>query len=386
MPWKASRPMDVKLEFVTRLKRGERMTDLCEEFGISRQTGYEVSQRYELLGAEGLVPRSRAPKRIAHRTAPEIMELVVQERGAHPSWGAKKLKVIVERERGLQLPAPSTIQDLLKRRGLIVPRRRRRLVHRSSTLGLRVADGPNVVWGADYKGQFRLGDGTYCYPLTMTDLFSRYLLVCEGMTAIDEEAALEASAQAFTQYGLPEAIRSDNGFPFASQGLWGLTKLSVYWLRLGINHERIEPGHPEQNGSHERMHRTLKRETTRPAGANLLQQQERFYGFRQEFNTHRPHEALGQKTPAEVYPASARPLPKPLPEPEYPLHDDVMEVDRSGHIRVAGRTYFLCAALAGQRVGVREDDDGRWLVSFVSLDLGHIDPRTKTFERAETQA
>jgi transposase InsO family protein len=378
VPWKASRPVDSKAEFVLRLKKGERMTDLCEEYGINRQSGYEVLRRYEERGLEGLVPQSRAPKRIPHRTSAELVELVVAFRTEHPSWGPKKIKEVLEREKGVKLPSPSAVGNMIYSRGLAQPQRRRKKYAAKPT-GLREVDAPNELWCVDYKGQFRLGDGSYCYPLTITDQHSRFILACEGMAAIDDEAAQEASIQTFRKYGVPAAIRSDNGVPFASQGLGGLTKLSVLWLRLGIEHERIKPGHPEQNGRHERMHRTLKRETTRPAGANLLQQQQRFDHFVVEFNERRPHEGLGQKRPTEVFRPSLRLMPEKLPSVSYPLHDDILTVYSTGHIQFCGRRYFLSHALAGQSVGLREDDDGRWTVSFTNVDLGRIDPVLREF-------
>ena len=241
---------------------------------------------------------------------------------------------------------------------------------RAEPTHLRPALAPNDVWCIDYKGQFRLGDRTYCYPLTITDQFSRYLVACEGMAAISDEAACEVCEEMFREWGLPSAIRSDNGVPFASSGLGGLTKLSVFFLRLGIALERIRPSHPEENGQHERMHRTLKAETTRPARANLLQQQERFDEWVHEFNHERPHEAIGMKRPAEVFAPSATALPEQLPELAYPTHDDVVRVTRWGDIRIAGfGPVRLSKALAGQEVGVREEADGRWLIS-ASIDLG----------------
>jgi putative transposase len=232
----------------------------------------------------------------------------------------------------------------------------------------------------DYKGQFRLGNRQYCYPLTTSDLFSRFLLTVESLDGTDEEEARPVFEEAFRCYGLPLEIRSDNGSPFASQGLLGLTRLSVWWMRLGIVLQRIAPGHPEENAEHERMHRTLKAETTRPAGQNSLQQQERFDSFRDEYNEDRPHEALGGKTPGSVYQPSPRPFPEKLPEPAYPLHDDTLLVDRSGHIRLPrSRQVFVSMALVGQLVGLRELDDGRWLVSFLDHDLGYYDPRQGTF-------
>jgi transposase InsO family protein len=270
------------------------------------------------------------------------------------------------------LPSASTIGVVLARAGLVEPRRRRAR-HATPSSKLSVAQAPNELWCIDYKGQFRLGDQSLCYPLTLTDQASRYILACEGMAAISDAAAREACEEAFRRYGLPGAIRSDNGAPFASVGLAGLTRLSAYWLRLGIRLERSRPGCPQDNGRHERMHRTLKRETTRPARSNLLQQQERFDDFLEEFNERRPHESLDMKRPAEIYVASSRPYPNKLPELAYPTHDDVRVVRRNGFLPLHGRReVYLAQALCGQPVGLREEDDGRWLVTFANLDLGHV--------------
>jgi transposase InsO family protein len=286
---------------------------------------------------------------------------------------------VLERRLGRPFPAPSTIGDLFAEHGLIEPRRRRRR-HIPLPTGLREAAAPNEVWCIDYKGQFRLGDGSYCYPLTITDQYSRFILGCEGMGAICEEAARDVCEEVFRSYGVPTTMRSDNGVPFACTGLAGLTKLSAYWLRLGITLERIRPAHPEENGRHERMHRTLKAETTRPARENLLQQQERFDEFLEEFNTQRPHEALDMKRPSDVYKTSTKPHPAFLPDPDYPTHDDVLRVSRLGLVHLPGRRQVhLTKALAGHLVGIREERDDRWLVTFMNIDLGHIEPRSNHF-------
>jgi transposase InsO family protein len=375
------------MKLIVRLNAGESMSDLCREFGISRKTGYKFWERYKQDGPTGLEDVSRAPKRVARRTAPELEQALVEARKRHPTWGGRKLKRAIEREQpGLIIPSSSTVSDILKRHGLIKQRKRRQRPT-PWRKPLTVPETPNEVWAVDYKGQFKLGNGAYCYPLTATDIHSRFLLAVEALDSTDEESARGAFLSLFREHGLPEIIRSDNGCPFASCGLAGLTKLSAWWLRLGIRHERIEPSHPEQNGQHERMHRTLKAETTRPAGKNSLEQQERFDGFRQEFNEDRPHEALGLRTPAEVYQPSVRRLPEPLPEPTYPLHDDVLVVSRNGHIRMPRRRQtFLSYALAEQPVGLRERDDGRWLVSFTTLDLGTYDSQTGDFEPINTGA
>ena len=373
MPWRAKEPVDLRMDFVARVRAGERITDLCREFGISRKTGHKIWKRYEELGIEGLRDQPRAPKHIPHRTPPELVEILVKAREKHPTWGPKKLKEVLEREEGHDFPAASTIGSVLRRRGLVSNRKPRRWTPPRPT-GLTEALAPNDVWCADYKGQFRLGDASYCYPLTITDQFSRYLLACEGMARIEEQQAREAFEDVFRSHGLPSIIRTDNGAPFASCGLAGLTRLSVYWMSLGIRHERTRPAHPEENGRHERMHRTLKRETTRPARENLLQQQEVFDAFLDEFNTERPHEALGMRRPADVYVPSARLYPERLDQPTYPLHDDTITVTRSGQVRVPGRgTVYLSLALSGHDIGIREELDGRWLVTFMSLDLGYVD-------------
>ena len=373
MPWKGKSPVDLRMEFIARLKSGERMTELCVEYGISRKTGHKLSKQFDEFGVQGLFDRSRAPRHIPHKTPPEVAELVVAERLRHPTWGPRKLKEVLEQRLGHAFPAASTLGDILLRRGL-VERRKGRRRHRPQPTKLRLAAAPNDVWCIDYKGQFRLGDQSYCYPLTVTDQHSRYVLGCEGMAAIDEDQARECLASIFSEHGLPLVMRSDNGPPFASTGLAGLTKLSVFWMRLGITPERIRPAHPEENGQHERMHRTLKRETTRPARTNLLRQQEAFDTFVREFNTTRPHEALEMKRPADVYRKSSRPYPERLTELTYPTHDDVVDVYGNGLLYLSRtRRPYLSAALAGQPVGVREEGDGRLLISFMHIDLGHVE-------------
>jgi transposase InsO family protein len=374
VPWKSSTSMDLRVEFVNRVMQGERVVDLCREYGISRKTGDKFKQRYKRLGLAGLADASRAPKVIPHRTPPELVDIIVGARKLHPTWGPKKLKEVIERRLERRLPSASTVGDILVRHGLVTPLRRR-VRHKAQPTGLRETSVPNDVWCIDYKGQFRLGDSSLCYPLTITDHFSRFILACEGMPAISAEAAKEVCQEVFRVRGLPLAIRSDNGAPFASTGLAGLSTLSVYWMRLGLVRERIRPGHPEENGRHERMHRTLKSETARPPRSNLLQQQERFDAFVEEFNDQRPHEALGMKCPGDLYHSSSRPHPERLTEPYYPEHDDSVRVGRDGKIRFGQRDIYLCKALAEEHVGLREQCDGRWMVTFLDLNLGHIGDR-----------
>lgn len=358
------------------------MTDLCREFGISRKTGYKLAQRFESYSAVGLLDQRRVPERIPHRTTIEVAELFVQLRERYPTWGPKKLRArfMIEHP-AIATPAASTIGELLKKRGLVAPKKRRShpLVDYSP---LCHAEASNDVWCVDFKGQFRLGNGTYCYPLTITDAYSRMLLTCEALENTRGDGARRTFEESFRRWGLPRAIRSDNGAPFASQGLAGLSRLSVWWLRLGIGLERIEPASPQQNGRHERMHRTLKAETTRPAGTNMLQQQERFDRFQDVYNKVRPHEALGQRPPAQFYQPAARRFPSRISEPEYPLHDLVLKVGPAGHLYLPGSGkktghFFLSTSLAGEQVGLRELDDDLWLVSFLHLDLGVLDLRAR---------
>lgn len=346
------------------------MTDLCREFNISRKTGNKFRERFERLGETGLHDLSRAPRRTPSKTPAAILAAILDERRAHPTWGARKIKAVLQ-TRGIETPGHGAIERALAKAGLVSQRRRRRRFAAPPPDTLRAVKAPNEVWCIDYKGQFRLGDQSLCYPLTVTDQYCRFILGCEATAAICDEEAREICHDIFGQFGLPRVIRSDNGAPFASTGLAGLTKLSAYFLRLGIALERIRPAHPQDNGRHERMHRTLKAETTRPARANLLQQQERFDAWVREFNYERPHEALAMKRPADLYVASARVLPPSLPELTYPFHDDTVRVSPWGDIRIAGLgTVRLTRALAGHPVGVREEPDGRWRVSFATLDLG----------------
>ncbi|HEX8796455.1 MAG TPA: IS481 family transposase [Polyangiaceae bacterium] len=377
--------MSERMKFLARLQAGERMTDLCEEFGISRKAGYRLRDRFALLGEAALVDASRAPKRVANRTSAEIRELLLTARRRHSSWGPRKLRAwLLDQHPGLTLPAASTIGDLLRREGLVEPRRVRRCTPAWKG-GRSQPTAPNQLWCADYKGEFRLGNTQYCYPLTVTDRFSRMLLACDGFEAIATGSTRQSFEAVFREHGLPQAIRTDNGAPFASRGLHGLSRLSAWWLRLGIRHERIDPAHPQQNGQHERMHLDLKKQTTRPAAGTLLQQQERFDTFVHEYNYERPHEALGQTPPIRHHERSPRLFPERLPDLTYPLHDRTAVLAPSGHIRLGGRGshYFITSALGGEPVGLREVDDRVWLVTYVDHDLGLIDERRHCFEPAD---
>src|SRR6516165_2594031 len=380
MPWKASSVMEERLRFVGRLLDGESMTDVCREFGISRKTGYKIFDRYKEHGLEALTDRSRRPVRYANQLPAQIESLIVTLKEEKPHWGARKIReLLVRRLAGdIRIPAKSTIHTVLHRHGLVkTPGRPRR---RAQGTELSAGSAPNDLWCADFKGEFKLGNGRYCYPLTVTDHASRFVLLCEALESTREDPAITAFEQLFRERGLPQAIRSDNGVPFASpNGLFNLSKLSVWWLRLGISIERIKPGQPQQNGRHERMHLTLKKEATRPAGLNCLQQQARFDAFVSEFNAERPHEALAMKCPAELYSASPKPY-SGLPDLTYPLHDRDIVVTACGRICMYRKKINISTVLAGQRLGIKEVDDGIWLVSFMSYDLGFIDLEQRTLQ------
>jgi putative transposase len=371
--------MSERIQFVARAEQGENIRDLAREFGVSEKTAHKFLRRWKDEGVDGLHDRSHAVKRIPHRTAPEVVDLIVATRRAHPTWGARKIKQRLEvTHPGVPTPSSFTMQAWLRSAGLIRPQRRRRraVLHPTS---LTAPEQPNDVWATDFKGQFRLGNGRLCYPLTATDLRSRYVLACEGLESTEGGPVWPIFNRLFTEYGLPRIIRTDNGAPFASRGLAGLSRLSARWLQLGIAHERITPGEPQQNGSHERMHRTLKQETTRPAKSNLLQQQERFDAFVEQFNCERPHQALAMQCPASVYQPSPRRYDG-LPELDYPLHDDVCRVDARAIIKMPdGGDCYLTHALVGHHVGIREVEDGRWLITFAGLDLGYYDERDRAF-------
>jgi transposase InsO family protein len=380
MPWKECSVMDERLRFVARLLDGEAMTEVCRAFGISRKTGYKIFDRYKEHGLEALSDRSRRPVRYANQLPAQVENLIVTAKRDKPHWGARKIRELLVRrlDGDIRVPAKSTIHAVLHRHGLVrVPGRPR---HRAAGTPLSAGSAPNDLWCADFKGEFKLGNGRYCYPLTVTDHASRFLLLCEALESTREDTAVTAFEQLFRERGLPQAIRSDNGVPFASpNGLFNLSKLAVWWLRLGIAIERIRPGHPQQNGRHERMHLTLKQEATRPPGMNSLQQQARFDAFREEFNAERPHEALAMKRPAELYSASPRAYDG-LPDLAYPLHDRDVLVTACGRICMHRKRVNISTVLAGQRLGIKEVDDGIWIVSFMRYDLGFIDLEQKTLQ------
>jgi len=375
--------MDERLRFVARLLEGEKMAPLCAQFGISRKTGYKIFERYKDCGVAAFSDRSRRPYRQANRLPLQLEAVIVRLKREYPGWGAPKIREKLRRQSTApHLPAISTVHAVLDRHGL-VKRRRRRRAAAATGIALSRPDQPNALWCADYKGEFMLGDRRYCYPLTITDFASRYLLTCEALSTTQEKFAFTVFERTFKEFGLPHAIRTDNGVPFASaQALYGLSKLAVWWLRLGIEIERTTPGHPEQNGRHERMHLTLKKEATKPAAANVFQQQARFDTFVEQYNRDRPHQGLGMKVPADVYARSARAY-RGLEELTYPFHDATFTVTQCGRICFKARKVNLSHVFAGQNVGVTQVGERVWLVTFMRYDLGYFDDETCRLEPIE---
>src|SRR3982074_540883 len=379
MPGKECSVMDERLQFVARRLAGEEMADLCREFGISRKTGYKIFGRYQECGVQGLTDRSRRPYRYAHQLPFQVENFILRARHEQPSWGARKIRErLLRRFSGIPIPAKSTIHAVLDRCGLV--ERRGRVRRRAQGTALSLGQRPNELWCTDYKGEFLLGNHQYCYPLTVTDHASRFLLTCEALSSTREEYAFTVFERLFKERGLPANIRSDNGVPFASaHALFNLSKLAVWWLRLGIGIERIKPGHPQQNGRHERMHLTLKKEATKPAAANVLQQQARFDAFVEQFNRERPHQALAMKVPAEVYGRSAR-IYRGLEDLTYPFHDHTILVTHCGRICFKSQKVNLSQVFAGQNVGVTQVGERIWLVTFMQYDLGYFDDETCRLE------
>ncbi len=363
---------DERVNFVREVEAGdESIADLCRVYGVSRKTGYKWWARYEQEGVAGLADRSRAPRSHPNAVGADDEAAILALRAQRSSWGERKLHAFLERERPEQAwPSPSTIGAILKRHGLTYARRRRRHATPSSTLS--DATAPNQVWAIDFKGHFRTGDGWRCDPLTISDTASRYLLHCQAVERPNYAHVQPLLEATFREYGLPRALRSDNGPPFASVALGGLSRLSVWFLRLGVVPERIEPGHPEQNGRHERMHRTLKKETASPPRATARGQQRAFHSFQRDYNEQRPHEALGMATPASVYVPSPREYPARLPEMEYPSRYQLPRVAERGDIHWRNRVVFLSEVLAGETVGLEEDEQG-WRIWLGPLLLTRLE-------------
>lgn len=384
MPWKETCVMDLKRQFIEDWRRGEHgVSDLARGYGISRKTAYKWIGRYREQGAAGLQVRSRAPHPCPHTVAEEVVEQIVATKKAHPSFGPKK---VLDRLRTLQpamaLPADSTAGEILKAAGL-VKKRRYRQPYPADPQPFERGDRNNALWSVDYKGQYQRAGGRWCYPLTVTDNASRYLLGCHGVSATDSVQAKPLMEGLFREYGLPEGMLSDNGSPFASRSAGGLTRLSKWWVELGIRVHRTQPGTPTQNARHERMHGSLNRAIgDRMRGASLRQQQAALQAFREEYNEHRSHEALGRRTPASVYQPSRRrysPVRRPI---EYGVDQAVRHVRHNGEIKWRGHLIYISELLAKHRVGLQEVENDRVEVRYSFHLLGHIHLKTARLEPA----
>ncbi len=381
MPWSCSSIMDQKTQFIADyLRHALPFSELCALYHVSRKTGYKWVARYLELGAPGLADRTSRPHTCPHQTPPELEEAIIEARRHHPTWGAGKLlALLARREPDRPWPSRAAACSILSRHGLVRrPRRRRAGGHPGQPTSLITT--PNQVWSADFKGQFKTRDGRYCYPLTVTDNFSRFLIGCRALSSTRVADSQPVFRRLFQEYGLPSRIRTDNGAPFATVSLARLSALSAWWVRLGVLPELIEPGCPQQNGRHERMHRTLKAETARPPAPGRRAQQRSFDRFRAEYNEERPHEALGMKTPAALYRPSPRPFPERLPRLEYPQHFETRYVSHNGGIRWRSGWVNVSITCAGEYIGLEEIDDGSWDVYFGPLKLGRLLEREMRIE------
>jgi transposase InsO family protein len=380
MPWKERTAVEERKSFIEEWQlKEDNLAELCRKYGISRQTGYKWLKRFETQGEHGLLDLSRAPRQSPQAMSDEVASELVQLRQQHPRWGPRKLRSYQQIHHPDQhWPALSSIGELLKREGLVQSRRKRRRTPRYSE-PLAHAQAPNQVWCADFKGWFVCGDGKRCDPLTISDAYSRYLLRCQAVAKTDGIRARSVFEAVFRECGLPDAIRTDNGAPFAGPTPAGLSRLSMWWIRLGIGHERIEPGCPQQNGRHERMHQTLKQETANPPAANLRRQQRAMLDFQREYNLERPHEALGYQTPGSLYVASARSYPARLPEPEYPAGSTLRSISRDGQMRWTNERVFLSKVLAGEQVGLLQVEDAFYEVYYGPVLLGWYDEAENFF-------
>lgn len=376
MPWKEVRPMDERVLFIADyLRKSNNFSQLCERYGISRKTGYKWVERYRATGADGLIERSRRPHRAGQETPYAIRQAILELRDQRDPSGPKKLQALLaQRFDEDAVPSKTTIYNILRRAGKIEPQRRAKCI-KASPAKLRPASEPNELWSADYKGQFKTRDGAWCYPLTVMDHASRYLLGCQGLPGTRFEETRAVFERLFREYGLPERIRTDNGVPFASLGVGNLSRLSVWWIRLGIRPERIEPGQPQQNGRHERMHRTLKRSLDIPLAADLPTQQRQLDDFRRHYNDQRPHEGLAQRPPAQCYAPSPRPYPRRLPGLEYPSYFHSGRVSRNGVVYWRALRIYIGYLLAGEWIGIEAIGDGVWDVYFGPVHLGQFDER-----------
>ena len=376
MPWQETSPVDQRERFIHDHRLDlYTLVELCARYGVSRKTGYKWLDRFEAAGRQGLHDRSRAPHQCPHRITPAITAMICAARRQHPSWGpAKLLAWLRPRQPALDWPAVSTAGDLLARRGLVKKRRRRHHYQHPGVVPA-ITTQPNDLWTADFKGHFRTRDGIYCYPLTIADQHTRYLLACHGLLSTKGHGVRPVFDRLFREYGLPRAIRTDNGGPFATTGIHGLSQLNVWWLRLGIQHQRILPAQPQQNGAHERMHKTLKGDAIRPPRSTLVTQQRAFNAFRRLYNDERPHEALQNRPPATLYRPSPRAYSGAVPPVEYPGHFLVKRVTNAGTIRLKKRLLFIANALKQHPVGLEEVADGILSIHFCRVLLGRVDER-----------
>jgi putative transposase len=379
MPWKQTEPMNERIEMVSQWLSGDyNISELSRHYGVSRRNVYKWLDRYEEKGWEGLEERSRAPHMQAMAIGKKMEGLILELKCRWPNWGAPKIRQkLLERMGVERCPVESTVSAVLKRHGLVKARKKRRHAVPGAAGPLDHCHGPNELWCADFKGWWKTLDGQRCEPLTVTDAWSRYLLKCVGLGKGTGTVMVKPHFEMlFLEHGLPAAIRTDNGSPFASTGLGGLTQLSVWWMRLGLKLERIEPGCPQQNGRHERMHLSLEQSQERAARANLALQQRALEKFRQDYNEHRPHEALAQRTPGELYTSSPRPYSGRLPAArEYPREWTTRQIRSDGRMKWGGQEINVTLALAGERIGLKPIDDGKWAVWFEQMDLGTFDER-----------
>jgi transposase InsO family protein len=378
MPWMNTNKVDEKRNFVAEYLSGRwGMGELCERYGVSRPTGYRWVGRFKEEGEAGLEERSHEPKRVPHRTAPEVEARIVELRREY-GWGGETLRMRLRRELGEEVvPALSTVNAILGRNGLLRRARRRRHWPHPGSVPVQT-ERPNQVWPADFKGQFRMGNGRYCYPLTVTDHYSRRLLMCQGLLSTRGEAAQPAFRRLFREAGLPEAIRTDNGAPFVTHAICGFSRLSIWWMQLGIIHQRTRPASPQENGQHERMHKDLKRDATRPPGRTLVGQQRKLERFRRMYNEERPHHALDGATPAQLWEPSPRPFPEgPLAGPQYPGHLEVRRISRCGAFRLNHDQIALSKSLVGLYVAFDAVDDGLWDIFFYKTRIGRFDERER---------
>lgn len=381
MPWKENSPMDQKIQLIVDYQRhAMSISELSQLYGVSRRIVYKWIDRYLKYGPDGLHDRSRKPVHSPRHTPEHIVSALLEARTRHPSWGPKKLlPLLAKRFPITELPARTTAFEILGRHGMIAKKRQRRSIGHPGKPTTAIL-APNDLWCADFKGHFKTGDGRYCYPLTITDAHSRFLLACQALNSTAVHEAKPVFTRVFKEFGLPKRIRTDNGVPFATNTLARLSTLSAWWIRLGVMPELIEPGKPQQNGRHERMHRTLKAETTRPAAGNLRAQQRKFNRFIEEFNTARPHEALDMQTPCEIYTPSNREMPNRVPPIEYPDRFEVRLVSTNDGVRWHKEWINVSSVCAGEYVGFEEIDDGIWNVYFGPLKLGRFNERIMRIE------